>query len=69
MKILSITDSLKELISYLSERRKKQILFFIILTIFTSMMEMLSVAAVVPFIQSLTNPDYTGKNLLEFQSQ
>lgn len=63
MKILSITDSLKELISYLSEKRKKQILIFIILTIFTSMMEMLSVAAVVPFIQSLTNPDYTGKNL------
>ena len=62
MKILNHFNCLKELIVHLREKRKKQILFFLILIIFSSLVEMLSIASVVPFVQSITDPNYIGQN-------
>ena len=49
---------LKRLIEQISSKRKIQFLFLLIFTIFSALLEMLSIYSIVPFIGLVTNEDY-----------
>lgn len=48
---------LRELWKYISKKRQRQFLFLIVLTLFSSIAEIVSLGAVIPFIGVITNPD------------
>tara|TARA_B100000989_G_scaffold299039_1_gene292369 strand:- start:20207 stop:21991 length:1785 start_codon:yes stop_codon:yes gene_type:complete len=53
----SIPLLIKGIWSYFENKRKKQIIYLFILTVFTSFAEILSLGALLPFLASLTNPE------------
>ena len=55
---------IKQLWQYLSERRKKQFFMLLILMIFTSIIEVVSIGAVVPFLGALTAPEHVFQHQL-----
>ncbi len=55
-------EPVKELWPHLSSRRKKQILLLILLTIFASIFEIVSIGSVVPFLGVLLSPDKIFNN-------
>ena len=57
--------------SFLSRRRKRQIIFLFLLLLLSSLSEFFSIAAIIPFITVLTNPEKLFeiifiKNISEF---
>jgi ABC-type multidrug transport system fused ATPase/permease subunit len=71
IEIIGIYSNLKKLLIYVSLKRKIQFIYLIILTIITSVAEMLSIGAVFPFIKIVTEPDkiltqYNFYNIFEF---
>jgi ATP-binding cassette subfamily B protein len=70
-KYVSLFGTIKKLLTYVSIRRKIQFIYLIILTIITSLAEMMSIGAVFPFIKIITEPDKIFShnfylNILEF---
>ena len=70
-KYVSLFGTIKKLLTYVSIRRKIQFIYLIILTIITSLAEMMSIGAAFPFIKIITEPDKIFSdnfylNILEF---
>ena len=58
----SLTSLFQDLWSHISKRRKFQFLLLLILTIFASIAEVISIGAVLPFIGILTQPEQVFKS-------
>jgi ABC-type multidrug transport system fused ATPase/permease subunit len=56
-------NSLKILFIHIESRRKIQFLFLLIFTIFAGLLEVLSIASVVPFIKLVTNENFTSETI------
>jgi ABC-type multidrug transport system fused ATPase/permease subunit len=68
---VSLFGTIRKLLTYVSIRRKIQFIYLIILTIISSLAEMLSIGAAFPFIKIITDPgkifsDNFYLNILEF---
>lgn len=50
-------QSIKKIWLYLSRKRKKQLVFLLVLMVVTSIAEVLSIGAVIPFLSILSNPE------------
>ena len=53
-----IIYTLKRLIEQISSKRKIQFLFLLVITVFSALLEMLSIYSIVPFIGLVTNENY-----------
>ena len=60
---ISLINSLKEIFQHLKKSRKIQLIFLAILTFISSIAEVISLSAVVPFIGSLINPEKIFNNV------
>ncbi len=60
---VSLANSIKNLLNHISPRRKIQFLFLSIFTIFAGLLEILSIASIVPFTTLVTDNSYTTENL------
>ena len=61
IKINEIISLLKQMYGYFSDRRKTQLKMLVVLTLFGSIAEIVSLGAVVPFIGILTQPEVIFK--------
>jgi ATP-binding cassette subfamily B protein len=52
-----LKNSLFRLWAHFSERRKRQFFFLLVLMVISSLIDMLSIGSVIPFLSILTNPD------------
>ena len=50
-------STLRNVISYLSQKRKKELIIVLLLSILSSIAESVSIAALVPFISFIINPE------------
>ena len=53
----SLTSVLKKIWSQLSQKRKKELFLVLIFSVFCSLAESISIAALIPFISYLVNPE------------
>lgn len=60
--INTITKSSKGLLVHVSKKKKTQFLYIIVFTIFIGIMEILSIASLLPFVNSVTDINYFNKN-------
>jgi ATP-binding cassette subfamily B protein len=63
-------ESFRNLLPYIAAKRKSQLLMLLILTVFVGILEMLSIASVVPFVKSMTDENFANKiiEILKFAS-
>jgi ATP-binding cassette subfamily B protein len=59
-----INNKLKSLLSHVSKKRKIQFIFLLIITLFTSIIEMLSILSILPFIKAVTNENFIDEKSL-----
>jgi ABC-type multidrug transport system fused ATPase/permease subunit len=59
-----IAYTIKSLRVHISKKRKIQFLFLLILTFFTGIVEILSIASILPFVQSITDVNFFKQNYL-----
>lgn len=57
----SLLSNLRNLFLHIEKKRKIQLIFLLLLTLFTGLTEILSLSAVVPFVQSLTNKNFINE--------
>jgi ATP-binding cassette subfamily B protein len=62
----SLLNYLKNLFFHVEKKRKIQFIFLLLLTLFTGIAEILSLSAVVPFVQSLTNENFLNEKVYIF---
>ena len=62
----SLLNYLKNLFFHVEKKRKIQFIFLLLLTLFTGLAEILSLSAVVPFVQSLTNENFLNEKVYIF---
>ncbi|MGI0481016.1 ABC transporter transmembrane domain-containing protein [Geminocystis sp. CENA526] len=53
----SLIKDLKELLTYITPRRRVQMIFLLLLMILSSLSEMISVGSIFPFLRALSNPE------------
>lgn len=68
MKNNFIVNTLKNLVTHIRKKRKIQFLFLLVLTFFTGIIEILSIASILPFVKSVTDVNFFKQNshLLKF---
>lgn len=59
-----VYNSVKQIWLYLSPKRKKQLVFLFILMIITSIVEVVSIGSIIPFLSAISNPEVIYKNEL-----
>ena len=58
MKLMSASKLLREILKHFDNKRKKQLSFVIIFSIFSSIAELVSIALLIPFIGFFLDPEY-----------
>lgn len=63
-------ESFRNLLPHIAAKRKNQLLMLLILTVFVGILEMLSIASVVPLVKSMTDENFANKiiEILKFAS-
>jgi ATP-binding cassette subfamily B protein len=66
----TFVNSFRNLLPHINAKRKTQLLMLLILTVFAGIVEMLSIASVVPFIKSITDENFAKRiiEILRFKS-